>query len=152
MELDTTYKVWDIISTEWLVPFKQKTCKELGLKEGDLVVAVNDCNDCIYRKWEVLELIMDDKTIVPKFTNGKIRKYMYTGDIAPLPIKVKKESIKKVESLVYETIIRRDDWLEFKKGMIGTETIEEIKARRKSLLQDANKITALLKKYDSITF
>lgn len=65
--------------------------------------------------------------------------------------KVKKET-KETKKETYETIIRRNDWLEFKKGMIGEETIEQITARRKSLLQEAAGITALLKKYNSLNF
>lgn len=141
-----TYKLWDIISTEWLVPFECKTCKELWLKEGDLVVVI--MADSYYKEWEIIELIKDDDSTCSYFSNREKNHHMYICEVAPLPTtKVKKEELP-----VYETIIRRNDWLEFKKGMIGEETIEQITARRKSLLQDANKITGLLKKYNSITF
>lgn len=145
MILSTEYKLCDIISIEWIIPFERKTCKELWLKEGDLVI-------CLisnwFEEWEIISLRKDDNSTSPYFTNWKNNWYVNINNIAPLPnTKVKKEDIP-----VYETIIRRTDGLEFKKGFIWKETIEQITARRKSLLQEANKITGLLKKYNSITF
>lgn len=143
----TKYKLWDIISTEWLVPFEYKTCKELGLKVWDLVVSMDGK---YFDKWEIITLKKDDWSEVPSFTNWKNNYYIDIYNIAPLPTTNKKST--KAPLTVYETIIRRNDWLEFKKGMIGEETIEQITARQKSLLQEAAGITALLKKYNSLNF
>lgn len=47
--------------------------------------------------------------------------------------------------LTYETIIRRSDWIEFKKDTINWETIEEVKKQISELRTKANKLQGLLK-------
>lgn len=145
------YKLWDIISTEWLVGFERETCKELGLKEGDLVV---DIGGRFFREWEVISLKTDDNSKQPLFTNWSNAWYIYTSDIAPLPTNKKPVKQTKVtqKSPTYQTIIRRDDGLEFTEDKIGNETIQEITDRRKKLMTEANQITALLRKHKSLTF
>lgn len=58
----------------------------------------------------------------------------------------------KKQEFTYQTIIRRDDGLEFTEDKIGNETLQEITDRRKKLLIEANQITGLLRKHKSLTF
>lgn len=63
----------------------------------------------------------------------------------------KKEKIKNVKAkLTYETIYKRSDGVEFKKGYIGGESIETLQERRKNHLSEANKITGKLKEYNRL--
>ena len=56
---------------------------------------------------------------------------------------VKSKVIK--QTLTYETIIRRSDWIEFKKDTIDWETIEQIKKRISIYRTEENKLQWLLK-------
>ena len=55
----------------------------------------------------------------------------------------KQKEIKLV--LTYETIIRRSDWVEFKKDTIGWKSIEEVKKQIWEHRAIANKMQGLLK-------
>jgi len=78
----TTHKIWDIVSTKWLVTFPaRKTTKELGLKKWDLLVSHEGK---WFQKWEVVELIGDDRVKTPYVSNWIKSWFVDIFNISPL--------------------------------------------------------------------
>lgn len=147
IQLVEEYKPWDIISTEWIIPFEDKTCKELWLKEWDLVVILENVR--YFKQWEIVKLKKDDNSCIPQYTNWIKSSYLLNTYVWPIPRNSKTVKVKP-DINTYQKIFRRDDWLEFTEGKIGEETIQQIKDRRKKLISDANKITALLRQHSKL--
>lgn len=132
------YKVWDIISTKWLVPFEYKTAMELGLKEGDLCVYMSNN---LFKKWEILKITREDGSNSPMCTNWKLKLWVSTYELAPLPTATHKKSS---PHHTYITKKIRDDGVEFTEDTIDGKKIEDWKKEIESHKEEIKRISGLL--------